>query len=184
MKNNNSQITTNPIPNIPNPTICDPILSAAYNQFAEFCPDYEINVYSHESVTYTWLTIKYKDECGVQIYRRFCVASNHPDRLAFTTDCTHIFSNSETSEIIDMFYGARDCDFFGLVDRLISQSVKFEIYNTKNGYYATLARGTYRRLKSGRWFKFKAIKFEMYDGKPFYWAKLAQGCYHHLKSSK
>ena len=110
--------------------------------------------YSLPAHTTTRLLINYT-EAGCYHSHIFWVSSLHPGEFQFSTGLTYQIINSETGELLGLFYGFGNTDFNGFLDSLISNGTKFEIHDKWGETPTNLYHGQYKRLKSGKWRKYE-----------------------------
>lgn len=120
---------------------------------------HKITAFSHEANhslpahTTTTLLVNYTEN-GLYYSRYYWLVSLDPDKFQFSTDLTYTVTNSDTGEILGLFYGFGNPDFLDFLDSLIEKGVKFELYNKWGEKPTNLLHGRYKRLKSGKWRKY------------------------------
>lgn len=120
---------------------------------------HKITVFAHEAKhslpahTTTTLLVNYTEN-GLYYSRYYWLTSMDPDKFQFSTDLTYTVTNSDTGEILGLFYGFNNPDFLDFLDSLIEKGVKFELHNKWGEKPTNLLHGRYKRLKSGKWRKY------------------------------
>ena len=109
--------------------------------------------YSLPAYTTTTLLINYTEN-GIYYSRFYWLNSMDPDKFQFSTDLTYTVTNSDTGEILGLFYGFGNPDFTGFLDFLIEKGAKFELRSKWGTTPTNLYHGHYKRLKSGKWRKY------------------------------
>jgi len=137
------------------------MLNSIINQYQHF-PNFTHQIttkthprfYSLPAHTTQQLLISYTDG-GTFVSRFYLTSSLHPGEFTFHTDLQEKIINSQTGEILGLFYGFNNPAFVGFMDQLIQSGQKFDLILKYSGTVTNILHGQYKQLKSGKWKKYR-----------------------------